>query len=116
MRLWNIGRSAERSAGKGECGYMSKEGHRQGTKLLGKRLWGIWRGIERIIWRRECGYGAKGGVQRGKQGSEIVVMEHREREMEGPLLHCLRKMNLPMQKLQVLLLASSFLQLLLVLC
>ena len=35
MRLWNIGRNAERSAGKGECGYMSKEGHRQGTKFLG---------------------------------------------------------------------------------
>jgi hypothetical protein len=35
MRLWNIGRNAERSAGKGECGYMSKEGHRQGTKSLG---------------------------------------------------------------------------------
>ena len=95
---------------------MSKEGHRQEPKLLGKCLWGIGRGIERVLGKRGCGYGANGGVMRGKQGSEIVVMEHGERAMEGPLLHYLRQMNLLMQKGEVLLLASSFLQLLLILC
>ena len=52
MRLWSIGRGAEIKGGKGEGGYTAKEGHRQGTKLLGKRLWGIGRGIERVLGKR----------------------------------------------------------------
>jgi hypothetical protein len=60
MQLWSIGRGAERRARKGECGCMSKEGHRQGTKLLGKRLRGIGTRIDLGLGKREYGYGAKG--------------------------------------------------------